>query len=391
MRDAVDPLRAEPAERRRLGSRWLQYLRTWPTAEWLTWFDHRLGLYLLTIAAVWGLKWRNGYDLNAFMIAAGDVADGKSAYATTLAVGVGVWGTDQVYVSPPFVAHLLAPFRAVQGEVLFVAWAVAGLLAVALAIRALPTDALARRVPKLVFALGYVWATVFLGQVNLFVLAGLLLALGSPNSRLAGFGLGIATLFRGIPLLFAVELVIERRWRALGWAAAVIAAGVILTGPGEWLTYAGLVRDIAAVPTLDVPVQTSLAAVGRPLTVLVGLALAVVAVLAGRVPEQARLLRGTVIGLALVLLPGNGWVHWFCFALAALLVAGDRALWSRRAFVGFLVVPFILLGWPSVLLALVVIVAMLRRVLLGEPARASGRATEQLEPGPGRRLLPGAE
>jgi hypothetical protein len=339
-------------------------LRSWPTATWLRWLDRRFGLYLATLAAIYGLKWRGGYDLNAFLLAAGDVANGGSAYARTLAAGVSQWGIDQVYVSPPFVAHLLAPLLALRVDVLFAMWGIAGLLAVAAAIRDLEPDALARHSPRLVFCLGYLWATVFLGQVNLFVLAGLLLALGSRNDRLSGFGLAVAGLFRFTPLLFGLELLLERRWKALAWSGVFLVAGILVSDPGEWLTYAGLTRQIAAIPTLSVSVQTSLLQFSGWLVPLAGAAVLAVLILARRVPGETALLRGTAIGLALVLLPGNGWVHWFSFALAPLLLAGDRALWSRRALVAFLVVAFIPVGWPSVLVGLVTLSAMARRVLV---------------------------
>ncbi len=348
----------------RLVGRRVDRLRSWPTAPWLHWFDRRLGLYLVTAAAIYGLKWRGGYDLDAFMLAAGDVANGGSAYARTIASGVGQWGIAQVYVSPPFVAHLLAPLVALRGDILFATWSIAGLVAVAAAIRALEPDALARRAPRLVFGLGFLWATVFLGQVNLFVLAGLLLALGSRNDRLAGLGLATAVLLRGTPLLFGVVLLVERRWRALAWSGVFLVAGILVSGPGEWLTYAGLTREIAAIPTLDVSVQTSLMLFGWPLAIMAGAAILTVIILAGRVRGETALLRGTAIGLALVLLPGNGWVHWFSFALAPLLVAGDRALWSRRALVAFVVVALLPMGWPSVLVGLVTLAAMARRVLI---------------------------
>jgi hypothetical protein len=356
-------------------SRWLDRLRAWPDPGWFLWLDRRFGLYLVTLAAIYGLKWRNGYDLNAFMIAARDVADGKSAYARTVATGVSQWGTDQVYVSPPFVAHLLAPFRDLPGDVLFAAWSIAGLAAVAVAIRLLDPETLARRAPRLVFFLGYVWATVFLGQVNLFVLAGLLLALGCRNDRLSGFGLAMAVLFRGTPALFAVELVIQRRWRALGWSAIVFGVGVVLSDPGEWVTYAGLAREIAAVPTLLVPPQTSLMSIGWPMAAVAALAMAAVLVLARRVPTEAGLLRGTTIGLALVLLPGNAWVHWFAFALAPLLLAGDRGMWSRRALLAFMLVAFYTDGWPSVAVGLVTLAAMTQRVILARNTSGFGIAT----------------
>lgn len=346
-------------------------LSSWPTTTWLHWLDRRFGLYLVTLAAIYGLKWRGGYDLNAFIVAAGDVANGGSAYARTLATGVSQWGIEQVYVSPPFVAHLLAPLLVLRGDVLFAIWGVAGLLAVAAAIRALEPDALARQAPRLVFGLGYLWATVFLGQVSLFVLAGLLLALGSRNNRLAGFGLAVAVLLRGTPLLFGVELLLERRWRALAWSGVFLVAGILVSGPGEWLTYAGLTREIAAIPTLGVSVQTSLLPFGWPLAIMAGAAILTVIILARRLPGETALLRGTAIGLVLVLLLGNAWVHWFCFALAPLLLAGDRALWSRRALVAFLVVAFLPLGWPSVLVGLVTLAAMAQRVLVVGLGRGS--------------------
>ena len=348
---------------------WLDRVRAWPGPGWFTWLDRRFGLYIVTLAAIYGLKWRNGYDLNAFVIAARDVANGGSAYAQTLAKGVAQWGIDQVYVSPPFVAHVLAPFVNLPGEVLFVAWGVLGLAAVAAAIWALDPTMLARRAPRIVFALGYVWATVYLGQVNLFVLAGLLLALGCRNDRLAGLGLATAVLFRGTPALFALELIITRRWRALGWTAVFLAVGVLISGPGEWLTYGGIVREIAAVPTLAVPPQTSLMSIGWPVVVAAAAAIAVIVVMARRLPDEAPLLRCTAIGLALVLLPGNTWVHWFTFAIVGLLLYGDRSLWSRRALVAFMLVSFYTDGWPSMLVGLVTVGAMTWRVATARRVR----------------------
>ena len=319
------------------------------------------------------------------MIAARDVADGKSAYARTVATGVNQWGTQQVYVSPPFVAHLLAPFHDVPGEVLFAGWAIAGLLAVAAAMRALDSATLARRAPRLVFGLGYIWASVFLGQVNVFVLAGLLLALGSRDDRLSGFGLAVAVSFAALPALFALQLVFERRWRALGWAAVVFAGGVLISDPREWVTFAGLSGQIASVPTLTVPPQTSLMSIGWPVAAIAAAAMATVVVLARRLPWEAGLLRGTTIGFALVLLPGNAWVHWFSFALAPLLLFGDRSLWSRRALVAFMLVAFYTDGWPSVVVGLVTLGWMTQRVLLArrvhDPEPATASASERGERG----------
>jgi alpha-1,2-mannosyltransferase len=331
--------------------------RGWPSRDGFVRFFQRFGLYLLTVAALVGMKWRGGYDLEAFLGAARDVARGLDPYAATRALGVGEWGTEQVFVSPPFVAHILAPVSGLPIEILHPAWTVAGIAAVLGAIRLLPDDTLARQAPKLVFAMVYLWASVFLGQVNLFVLAGLLLALGSRNDRWAGLGLALAIVLRATPAAFAIVLILERRWRALGWTA--IAVGLaILVRPADWASFIGIARDAAGLPTLDVPVQTSIAALG-PLPVVVALASAVVlvAAIAGR--EQRVLLAGTAIGLVLVLLPTNSWHHWFAFALAPLLLFAHQAAWSRRALAAFLAASFLPMGWPSVLVALAVLGAML--------------------------------
>lgn len=349
----------------RLMTRAADGVRSWPTMAWLQVLDRRFGLYIAALAIIPNLRtWHGGYDLNAFLVAAGDVAAGRSAYASTLVVGVAEWGGLPVYVSPPFLAHALAPLHAIPSDVLFAAWTVAGLLAIVAAIRAAGADTLAWQTPRLVFGLGYLWAAVFLGQVNLFVLAGLLLALGSRNDRLAGLGLAAAVLLRGTPLLFGLALLLERRWKALAWSCAFLVAGVLVSDPADWVTYAGLAREIAAIPTIYVPVQTSLMLFGWPLAIIAGAAILTVIILAGRVRGEAALLRGTSIGLALVLVPANSWIHWLSFALAPLLLAGDRALWSRRALLAFLVAAITPLGPLSALVGLAVLAAMTRRVLI---------------------------
>ena len=345
----------------------LSYLRAassgWPSAAWLAWFDRRLGLYLVTIAAVVGLKWRGGYDLEAFVDAARDVAGGGSAYDATLATGVASWGTGQVYVSPPFLAHALAPISALPNDILFAAWTLISLGGLVLAVRALGPEALARQMPRLVFGLVYVWASAFLGQVNMLVLAGLLLALDGRRDSLAGGGLALAALLRGTPLAFVVLLVLQRRWRALGWCLLWLALGVVVSGPGEWVTFAQVLGDAALLPPLDVSIQASLAEVAPLLRPLTAAVLVAVVVLAHRVPAERDLLVATAIGLAVVVLPANSWYHWFTFGIVGILTWGDLALWSRRALVGFIAVAFVPMGWPSTLVALAVAVAMLARVL----------------------------
>jgi hypothetical protein len=240
--------------------------------------------------------------------------------------------------------------------------------------------------PRLVFGLVYVWASVFLGQVNLLVLAGLLLALAGRRDALAGGGLALATLLRGTPVAFVVLLMIQRRWRATGWFLALLALGILASGPHEWVTFARVLSDAAVLPPLDVPIQASLAAIAPLLRPLTAASLAAVVLLAHRVPAERDLLVATAIGLAIVVLPANSWHHWFAFGIVGILAWGDRSLWSRRALAAFLAVAFVPMGWPSTLLALAVTAAMLARVLrslVGDDRREGRMADETGTGGPG--------
>ncbi|HEY3317917.1 MAG TPA: glycosyltransferase family 87 protein [Coriobacteriia bacterium] len=332
----------------------------------------RYGLYIATMAALVGLKWRGGYDLEAFLAAAKVVALGGDPYAATYAAGVSEWGTTQVYVSPPFVAWALSPFANLPSDVVFAGLSIAGLLAVLGAVYLIDRDRLPRRAPSMVFGLTYVWASLFLGQVNLFVLAGLLLALGCRRNAAAGLGLALAVALRASPAAFGLVLALERRWRALGWAALAMAV-VIALQPERWLEFVDIARSAGTLPTLDVPVQTSVAAMP---VVWWLVAVGVVVIVGASVLSKANrpLLAGTAIGLALVLLPTNAWHHWFAFALAPLVLDGDRTTWSRWALLSFVAVSFLPMGWPSVAVSLVVLLAMLSTSVRGVIAarRVSG-------------------
>ena len=62
-----------------------------------------------------------------------------------------------------------------------------------------PTDTLVARAPLVSFSFVYMWGSLWMGQVNLFTLAGLLLAFGVRSDRLAGFGLALAIVDPGAP------------------------------------------------------------------------------------------------------------------------------------------------------------------------------------------------
>jgi hypothetical protein len=76
--------------------------------------------------------------------------------------------------------------------------------------------------------------------------------------------------------------------------------------------------------------------------------------------------------MSIVLLPSNSWGHWYAFAMAGILVWGDRGLWSRRAFAGFLGLGFILYGWVSSVVGVLALGGATVAAMRSVPAREGG-------------------
>lgn len=342
------------------------------------------GLPLLAVALLAATRWPALLDLRAYLGAAREVAAGRSAYGPTLAAGPEGWGTQLVYVSPPFVAQVLAPFSALPLEVVGAGWIAAGTIALLAATRLVDRRHLVARAPLAAFVLGTIPGSAVIGQVNLLALAGLLLALGARSDRTAGLGLALAIAVRGTPAAFAVVLLLERRTRALAWAAGALGA-LVLLDPGAWLTFLEVARRAAAIPTLvEASVQTSLAATPA-LHALAALLVAVVLATTLVVPHERALRAGLAVGLALVLLPANAWHHWLSFALAPLLLRGDERPWSRRVYLAFLAASLVTVGPLSSAVALATLATLATLGLRDALGRSGGRGGPEpaaILPGP---------
>lgn len=350
--------------------------RAWPSPDRFAWIDRRLGLYLVFFGLANGLlsiAGRLGWDFDIYWSAGKSVAAGGSAYAATLALGADQWGIGRTYVYPPFLAHVMAPLTALPEAVGFAIFTAAGIAAVMLAFRSLDEVPTARLVPRIVVGLGALWITVFVGQVNLFVLAGLVLVVGSRNERLAGAGLALAVLLRVTPAVFALVLLAQRRWAAAAWAAVFTALGAAVGG-GELETYLSILRTLGTLPPVHSLWQTSLAGIWLPLAIAAAVAVAMVFVAAGRRRSEAHVIRGTALGIGLLLVPGSSWFHWVAFTSAPLLVDGHRFAWSRRVLLGFVVASWLIVpvgSWVTTAVALAALVGLCWHVLAvpGAPGR----------------------
>jgi hypothetical protein len=361
---------------------------TWPSPDRFAWIDRRLGFYFVLLGVANGLlsiAGQVGWDFDIYWSAGKSVAAGGSAYAATLALGADQWGVGRTYVYPPFLAHVMAPLTALPEAVGFAIFTAAGVAAVLLAFRLLDEVPTARRVPRIALGLGALWITVFVGQVNLFVLAGLVLVVGSRNDRLAGAGLALAVLLRVTPAVFVLVLLAQRRWAATAWAAVFTALGAAV-GYGEWESYLAIVRTLGTLPPVQSLWQTSLAAIWLPLAVVAAAAVAVVFVAAGRRPSEAHVIRGTALGLGLLLVPGSSWFHWVAFTSAPLLVDGHRFAWSRRLLLALVVASWLIVpvgSWLTTAVAVVALTGLCRRVLAVPRATVSAPTAQPLPEQPG--------
>ena len=356
-----------------------------PSLDRLAWIDRRFAVYAVALGVANGLfsiAGNLGWDFDIFWQTARQVAAGHGAYDATLALGVDHWGPQgRTYVSPPVLAHVLAPFTALPEVVAFAAWCLLGAAAVVFAARMLGPDATCRRLPRFLAGLGVLWIGLLIGQVNLFVLAGLLLVVGARDDRLAGAGLAVAVLLRGTPAVFGVLLLLEGRWRAIAWAAVVGLVAALAAPPAEWSTYVDMVRSLLALPAVSSWWQASPAQVATWLPLVATAGVAVVALGAVRLPDEARQLRATALGLWLVLGASTAWFHWYAFALAPLYVDGHTTGWGRRALLAFLVVgwlPIPIGSWAAMIAGSVLLGGLVARVIVAwvrhVPANARGVA-----------------
>jgi alpha-1,2-mannosyltransferase len=174
-------------------------------------------------------------DLQVYRAGGQAVLDGGSLY------GGPVWGS-MPFTYTPFAAVLFAPLAwltpagatpviAVVNVLLLLGCAAVCWRAAGAGRR--PALLLAGGTTGLLLATEAVHATVFLGQVNLLLMALVLWdLLGRPGRRTVGIGIGIAAGIKLTPLLFVAYLLVTRQLRAaavaVGAFVATVAVGVLV-------------------------------------------------------------------------------------------------------------------------------------------------------------------
>jgi alpha-1,2-mannosyltransferase len=304
------------------------------------------------VLAIWPDAHTLLIDLQVYRAGGQHVLDGQPLY-------VGGVLLDLPFVYPPVAAVLFAPLAFVPLPVLKIMWTVLELALLAVVARrsaravgvpsGTPTTAAVVLLVAVATWLDPVRTTLYLGQINVVLLAVVLLdLLGRPDSGWRGVGLGLAAAVKLTPLLFVVYLLLRRRYRAAATAVgAFLGAGLLgfAVAPADsvqyWLrgTFAAADR-IAAVDgnanhTVNGlvtrlfgtgPVSTALYLVGAAALVVATL---VLAVRASRDGEE--LLAVSLVGLCSAAAAPFAWSHHWVWvvpllpALAARWHAGSRA------------------------------------------------------------------
>jgi alpha-1,2-mannosyltransferase len=259
------------------------------------------------------------------------------------------------FTYPPFAATVFAPLAALPAVVVQVVWELASVAALAWSARITlelggywppGRPAQARMLAAAAggsLLLEPVYHTLYLGQVNLFLLALVLTDVRrAASGRAAGIGVGLAAAMKLTPAIFVVFFLLARRTRAAAVAAATFAgcglAGYLIAPHASRLYWTRLFYDVRRVYAPYISNQSLYGAVSR-LAGGVGhvpgwyLVLPLTAGAIGLATAAALARRGDWLGGAAatgitgLLVSPISWSHhwvWIIPALAVLIRAGHR-------------------------------------------------------------------
>jgi len=303
---------------------------------------------LLEVAAVIGfaIAYRP-FDLNIYLWGGRAVTEGSRLYLVQAHAN---W-----FTYPPFAAALFVPLAGLPTVIVVLAWELATVAAFAwacvLSVRlsgCRPSKAAVAAIVGAGLLLEPVYHTLFLGQVNVFLLALVLTDIWRvARGKRAGVGIGVAAAIKLTPAIFIVLLLLTRRTKdaliAAGAFAACAVIGYLVDPSASRLYWTRLFYDTSRVRVTYISNQSLDAAAARILggvshvgtwyvavELIVGvLGLAVATSLARR---DDWLGAAAVTGTTGLLISPVSWTHhwvWIMPALIVLLRGGGTA--SRAA------------------------------------------------------------
>lgn len=286
------------------------------------------------------------FDLTIYLWGGRAVTQGMRLYLVQVH---GNW-----FTYPPFAAALFTPLTALPAVVVGLAWELASVAAFAWAcVLSLklagrqPAKAPVAAVVAAGFLLEPVYHTLYLGQVNLFLMALVMTDLWrAARGRTAGLGVGLAAAIKLTPAIFIVLLLLTRRTRdaviAAGTFASCTVLGYLVDPSASRLYWTRLFCDTTRVSATYISNQSPYAAAARILggaghvgqwyllipLIAGGLGLAVAATLARR---NDWLGAAAVTGTTSLLVCPISWTHHWVWVMPALLVLLRGGTASRIA------------------------------------------------------------
>jgi alpha-1,2-mannosyltransferase len=282
-------------------------------------------------------------DLHVYRMGGDAVLHGSSLYSLRFAGQL-------PFTYPPFAALLFTVLA-------WLPWAPAAVLLTAATVATLPVMLyLALRLPgsppirgrgaawelALAAAAAAIWlepvhSTLFYGQVDVFIACAVLYHLTLPDtSPIKGTAIGLAAAFKLTPAIFAVYLLLTRRYRAAATAAAVFASTValgfaVLPGDSAYFWDISFLRPGRVSPPQNTQNQSLLGAISRTFhtttaglpwllpAMLVALTGLVLAVRACRGGDEAH--GFSLCAVTELLVSPISWTHHWVLAVPALLLA----------------------------------------------------------------------
>ena len=318
-----------------------------------------LGLQLAVIG-LFALSY-DAYDFHVYALGGRAVQHDQQLYEFH-------WG-QHGFTYPPFAAAAFVPFTAVPLALARLLWDAASVAALALATRA--TARLAGRRPDPLelaaltaagLLLEPVWHTLFLGQINLLLLAAVLVDVERiARGRTAGVGIGVAAAVKLTPAIFILLLVLAGRRRSAALAAATAAAataiGALVAPHASWQYWTGYFADLHRVGSATYASNQSIHGAlarafgaGSAWEVVLALSVGVVGlVTAARLARRADwLAAAAVTGVTGLLVSPISWSHHWVWVIPALAVLAREGTRSRLAAAGgyalFVLAP---IWWPA--------------------------------------------
>ena len=226
------------------------------------------GILGLELAAVIGFAATyNALDFRIYMWGGHAVTQDTRLY---LAPAYGHW-----FTYSPFAAMVFVPIASVPLTLARVAWDLVSVAALAycvvLTLRLAgyrPSRLMIAGVTAAAMALDPVYETLFLGQINLILLALILTDVWRVSrGRTAGLGVGIAAAIKLTPAIFIVFFLLARRIRAACMAAATLAGcgliGLLVAPRASEMYWEHLSHDTSRVGALYISNQSPYGAVVR--------------------------------------------------------------------------------------------------------------------------------